>query len=184
MTTEPRHPAAGPSPWPSHQPGPPPPARQGGTGKWWAGIVAAFVLGGGLGAAVVQQQDAPSASRPLASTGTQAPAEPVADEPEPEPEPVTLGTDAFTVEPKVTSKQCFGSAGCSVEADLELSIMNPAARGVAASITVEVTGDESGTITETIDVDEDGQYQSTDLYMTTPSKSTKVKAKVTAVETY
>jgi hypothetical protein len=106
----------------------------------------------------------------------------------PEPEPIQadpadlpLETDDFEVDVKTLSKQCFGSAGCSVDVRLELAIAAEAAQDRAAEITVSVAGDESGEIIETISVDSDGQYSPPEVSLSTPRSSTKVTATVTDV---
>jgi hypothetical protein len=84
---------------------------------------------------------------------------------------------------RVLSKQCFGSAGCNVDVRLALSLESADAEGVAADVTVKVTGDESGATIETISVDEDGKYEAPELNLSTRSNATKVKATITDVET-
>lgn len=81
---------------------------------------------------------------------------------------------------KTLSKQCFGSAGCSVEVRVELGV-DPAARGQDAEIIVSITGDESGPITERIEVEGD-QYSPPEVSLSTPSEKTKVTVKVVSAE--
>lgn len=83
---------------------------------------------------------------------------------------------------KVLSKQCFGSAGCNVEARIQLAIVTPDADGKAAEIQVTVKGDESGPVVETISVDEDGNYSAPSVSLSTRRSSTKVTAVVTGAE--
>ena len=92
-----------------------------------------------------------------------------------------IGPANFQITVKTLSKQCFGSAGCNVEIRLGLG-GDADTEGVAAELTVKVTGDESGPLIETISVDEDGNCAVPELTLSTKSSGTKVKAKVTAVE--
>lgn len=89
----------------------------------------------------------------------------------------------YTIKIKTLSKECFGSAGCNVEARLTVSTTSgPATEGVPVELTVSVTGDEDGPQVETIELDEDGQYYAPEVVLSTKSSKTKVKATITAVE--
>jgi hypothetical protein len=98
-------------------------------------------------------------------------------------EPAAPSASSYGVRVKTLSKQCFGSAGCNVDVRLALSLESADAEGVAADVTVKVTGDESGATIETISVDEDGKYEAPELNLSTRSNATKVKATITDVET-
>jgi hypothetical protein len=167
---------------PLQGPGPTsPPNRR----KWlhWVGypLTGLFCLGAGV--AIQSSQDAgtgegqakPAATATVAGTPDAAPvAEPAVIVPDP--------TD-YEVTAKTTSKQCFGSAGCSVTVQLILG-SNARVNGVAAQVTVTVTGDESGPTIKTIDVTEDGQYSVEEVRLSTPSNGTKVKAQITDVSSF
>ena len=89
--------------------------------------------------------------------------------------------DDYEISVKTLSKECFGSAGCNVDARLTVS-GTPATNGVAVELTVKVTGGEDGAQIETISLDEDGQYSPVEVYLSTRSSKSKVKATITAVE--
>ena len=93
----------------------------------------------------------------------------------------SVGPDNYQVEIKTRSKQCFGSAGCILEISLILSV-DRVIVGIPAELKVRVTGDESGPLVETISIDDDKEYDAPELVISTPSSSTKVRARVTKVK--
>lgn len=97
-----------------------------------------------------------------------------------EPEPATVSASNYTADLKTLSKQCFGSAGCSVEVRVELGV-DSAARDTDAEVIVTITGDESGPITQTMVV-QGGQYDAAEVSLSTPSSKTKIAVKVTSAE--
>lgn len=63
----------------------------------------------------------------------------VADEPDPEPSYHDPAVDDFTLEPKILSQECFGSAGCLVEFRVELTYIKDFGQGLDPDITYEIT---------------------------------------------
>lgn len=99
---------------------------------------------------------------------------------EPEPEP-SLSEDDYDLTVKTLSKQCFGSAGCSVTVRVTLAA-SERAQEVPAELTIIVSGDEDGAVVETITLDGSGQYTPPEIDLDTPRSSTVVKARITGVE--
>lgn len=97
-----------------------------------------------------------------------------------QPEAATVSASNYTAELKTLSKQCFGSAGCSVEVRVELGV-DSVARDIDAEVIVTITGDESGPITQTMVV-QSGQYDAAEVSLSTPSSKTKISVKVTSAE--
>jgi hypothetical protein len=94
----------------------------------------------------------------------------------------TLSASDITLRPKVTDKQCFGSAGCSVTIKIDMSYRGPdLSPDETWAVTYEVSGDEDGPIIGTFDITGD-QYTVNEESLSTKSKSTKVSIKVTDVE--
>jgi hypothetical protein len=90
----------------------------------------------------------------------------------------------FTLRVKVTSKQCFGSAGCNIEYEVqptfnsgEWSYPND------VDVTFAVTGGEDGPIIGTFTISPDGNMDTADLtgFASTSRRSIVLKAKVTEV---
>lgn len=138
------------------------------------GVAAAFTLSG---CGSIAGQDSPADDM----TGGSVAATPVEQD---EPEPVMPTAKDFTVTLKTTSKQCFGSAGCNVTVEPDITYSGVTGLdGVTCDITYEITGDESGTVVETAI----GDAESVSYYPTmlsTPSSSTEVDAKVNDVSCY
>lgn len=88
----------------------------------------------------------------------------------------------YDVTIKILSKQCFGSAGCNVEGRITLDGLTSAALSTPAELTVRITGSEDGPQIETLELDEDGNYNAPEISVGTSSKGVKLKAKVTDVE--
>ncbi|MFF6866680.1 hypothetical protein [Streptomyces ardesiacus] len=152
-----------------------------------AAIIAAIV---GTGIVVVQAvnngDDKPAATASENSTPTTDPATTVADEPEPDPEPVFTAptADDFTISLRTTSRQCFGSAGCNITVEPQLSYtgfsddLDPDA---VYQITYEITGDTSGPIVKTAELSEQTTLNYTPTSLSTASSSTKLSVKITDI---
>ena len=107
--------------------------------------------------------------------------------PEPETSYVTPEAEDFTIELTTKSKQCFGSAGCilKVEPDLTyngyLSELDPE---VSYDVIYEITGDESGMIVETLTLSDQDDVSFSQTMVSTSSSAVVPKAKVVGVEGY
>ena len=157
-----------------------------------AATVLAIVAGAGVLAGAMflgsSARTSPSGAAALPAVAT-TPA-PTTTEPDPTPSDEPVSSDGseiaykpinFLVFVKTIRKKCYGyGVGCNVTVRLKPSYVYEPDN--AFSMTVKVTGDESGPIIETIDVDEDGNYDVPEVDLSTPRSSTKVKAKVTDIE--
>lgn len=89
----------------------------------------------------------------------------------------------FTLDLKTYSKQCFGSAGCSMVVEPALAYKGSAETLLShgmCSMTYDITGDESGTVTDTL------SFVGTSVtahrsVLSTPSSKTKVSVKIVSV---
>lgn len=139
------------------------------------------------GVVVVQSRD--DASTPTVAATSSASeddaAVTAAQEPEPEPEPTfaEVGVDSFTMKLRTTERQCFGSAGCNVtvEPDLTYTGLSDLDPDAVYEITYEIRGDESGPVIETAELSDQTSLNYTPTSITTASASTKVSVKVTDV---
>lgn len=134
-------------------------------------VVATLFLGG---AVACQPEDADSVDKP-------APAQEKKAEPD---SPPSLAPSDFSVDLKIKDKQCFGSAGCNVTAEPDVTYVGPGDIPQGNfSLTFEVTGDESGPIIETLDI-RDGKVSDwfSEIWMSTSSSGTEITAEVTEVE--
>jgi hypothetical protein len=111
------------------------------------------------------------------------------EEPTPEPTEYTPKESDWVLKVKIKDKQCFGSAGCNVTARI-----TPYYNGAGSfetelpdegviELTYKVTGDESGPITGTLEIDcADQTNEIGEESMSTRRSGTVVRATVTDVE--
>ncbi|WP_320784178.1 hypothetical protein [Streptomyces sp. CRN 30] len=173
-----------PPPLPPHAP-PPAPRRP----RNWvvigsAAAVIAAVIGTGIW--VVQAQD--GHDEPRATTSTSAPADDTvaaADDEEPEVEPAyaELDADSFEITLRTTDRQCFGSAGCNVTVEPELSYLGieDIDPDSVYEITYEIKGDASGPVIATAELSDETSLNYQPSSISTASSSTKVSVKITDV---
>jgi hypothetical protein len=135
------------------------------------GYLLAAVVGFAIGNGVAGRDDAAAGVKPAAvATRPAAPT-------------MTPTADDFAVTVTTLSKQCFGAAGCNVEVRLEVS-RDSSTAGAAGELSVEITGDESGPVTETIVLDAGGRYDPPEVVMSTRSSGTPVEARVSSFATF
>lgn len=151
-----------------------------------AGVAAAFALVGSLCACATQPSSSaasqPAATSSSAAATSAAPAPTPTESPSAEP---TFTTSDVEVSLKTTEKQCFGSAGCNVTVEPKIAVssaMKAQTEGTV-DVTFKVTGDESGPVIETAELDlASQQYSVSEIYLSTSSSGVKPKAIVTEVE--
>lgn len=96
----------------------------------------------------------------------------------------TVDASSFSIDLRTTKRQCFGSAGCNITVEPELTYLADSADidpDAIYEITYEIHGDESGTVIGTMELTAQTSvsYQST--YLSTSSSATKVTAEITDV---
>ncbi|MEV5124335.1 hypothetical protein AB0K49_16330 [Streptomyces decoyicus] len=89
----------------------------------------------------------------------------------------------FVLSMKTTKKQCFGSAGCNITVEPNLSYVSATSLDPekTLSITYEIHGDESGPVIQTMELSDRDQLTYNAVSITTASRSTKVTVKITDV---
>lgn len=143
-----------------------------------AGVLVFVVVGlcAGLGAAL---QDAAgktpdTTSHPIIGLTAPTPVRTMA------PADVTLTTTDIKLTVKITSKACFGSAGCNVEFTTQAA--TSATPSVACSVTYALHGLDDQQI-NTLTINPDGTYDHDETeFGSTARSSAKVTASVTAVD--
>jgi hypothetical protein len=99
---------------------------------------------------------------------------------EPTPGPTLKAAD-LELTPKVTEKQCFGSAGCNVTVQVEVGYSGPALDPDDTwEVTYEVTGDEDGPVIGTFELTGD-KYDQDEVSLSTHGSKTKITIKITDV---
>lgn len=173
--------------------GPPIPPPKHNTGKVLAmvfsGIFGLIVVGSCMAAVSSSDDDKPKAAVST-SHAVSAPQEEEeegeGEETTPETVYATLGADDFTIELRTTSKQCFGSAGCNVTVEPELTytgLTEDIDPDATYEITYEIRGDDSGPVTDTLELTGGEDYTASTRFLSTASSGTKVTVKITDVIT-
>ncbi|MGW7199110.1 hypothetical protein [Streptomyces chryseus] len=148
-----------------------------------AAVIAAVVA---TGVVVVQSRD--DSSKPTTATESSTPdADAVADtaeEPDPEPTYAEVDADSFTIKLRTTERQCFGSAGCNVtvEPDLTYVGIDDIDPDAVYDITYEIRGDESGPVIATAELSDETSLNYTPSLISTASASKKISVEITDVQ--
>ncbi|OSZ61308.1 hypothetical protein OQI_06275 [Streptomyces pharetrae CZA14] len=182
MTHTPPPPPEFPPPTPPEPPAPP--------RNWTNAIIigsAAAVIVAVVATGIVVVQSRDGDTKPAATTKSSAPTDdPVtvaAEEPEPEPTYPAVDEDSFEMTLRTTERQCFGSAGCSVTVEPNLTYLgfedlDPDA---VYEITYEIRGDESGPVIETAELSDQTTLNYTPTSLSTASSGTKITVEITDV---
>jgi hypothetical protein len=146
-------------------------------------VIAAVI---GTGVFVVNSRDDGSDSTTAAATTSAAEdtvTAAVEEEPEPSPTFEEVDADDFTIELRTTRRQCFGSAGCNVTVEPELTYMGLGDIDPDATyeITYEIRGDRSGPVIATADLSDETSLNYTPSLISTASSGTKVSVKITGI---
>ncbi|MEH0587411.1 hypothetical protein QA942_26325 [Streptomyces sp. B21-106] len=149
-----------------------------------AAVIAAVVATG-----IVVVQASNDDAGPAATAPSGVPDEDVvsaaADEPDPDPAYEQVDADSFTMKLRTTSRHCFGSAGCNVTVEPDLTYVGIGDIDPAAvyEITYEVRGDKSGPVIETAELSNQTSLNYTPTLISTASVGTKVSVEITGVTT-
>jgi hypothetical protein len=126
---------------------------------------------------------------PTTGSTTTEPSTPAveASEPGEEPaasEPTALKASDLKVTMKITSKECYGSAGCLLGYKVKVVWAGtPRELDADYDVTYKITGDEDGPVLETFTVYSDGQYDEPyEDMLSTKSSGTKPTIKVVEIE--
>jgi hypothetical protein len=146
-----------------------------------AAILALFVIG-----SAAKGSDKPTTPSP-AGAATQGAASVPTKPPVVEAPAITYDTPKigdFEVKLKVTSKQCFGSAGCNLQVKTTLSAVGTVSLdpSVTYELTYELLGGESGPIVDTMELTGDQYSGGGTQFLSTPSSGTKIRARITSIE--
>ncbi|GAA3233255.1 hypothetical protein MTQ10_11235 [Streptomyces sp. XM83C] len=155
-----------------------------------AAVVAAVVI---TGIVVVQATDnGTDSGKPMATTPAIASATATTealtteDHSTPEPSHAAVDEDDFSIELRTTERHCFGSAGCNVTVEPELTYLGLTSEldpDATYEITYEILGDESGPIIETAELTDRTSLTYHQTSVSTDSSSTTVSVEITEVMT-
>lgn len=168
-------------PPPAPPPAPPAPRKSRTNAVIIGAAAAVIVTVVTTGVVVVQATDDDNrpATTTTASSMPKDTAEPAVEEPEPEPTYAELDASDFTIEPRTTRRECFGSAGCNLTVEPELSYTG--IDGIDPDAVYEISGDEDGPVVETAELSDQTTSNLTQSPVSTASASTEVSAEVTDV---
>ncbi|MFJ4788334.1 hypothetical protein [Streptomyces sp. NPDC088794] len=146
-------------------------------------VIAAII---GTGIVVVQSGDGDSKSTTTAESPVPDEDAVASDAEEQDPEPTydEVDADSFTIKLRTTSRQCFGSAGCNLTVEPDLTYLadtdgiDPDA---VYEITYEIHGDESGPVIATGELTDRTSLNYTPSVISTASAGTKVSVEITDV---
>lgn len=189
----------------ANQPGPdsppqspplvPPPAKKSRLGlALGAAALLVAVIGGTVAVTLAAQNDDAASKAPAGETAwDREQRQNIADETLPDAtEPASESTPAghvvtaadMTLKTKITSKKCFGSAGCNltvqVIAERKAGVPEPDP-GDTWLVTYEITGVDDAPVIGSFEIT-DGAYTVNEEALGTKTKDSKVKIKITAVD--
>lgn len=169
----------------------PPPAKKRGPVPWLIGALVVLVLTvGGLIAALANSGGGTPAAGPTTAPLPQDPCGGGVCQTEAAEQVATVTPDAvytpkaadFKLTAKITSKHCFGSAGCNVEFEPDLSYGGfTLDEDVTWRLTYEATGIEDGPLIGTVEVT-GPKYESESELVETRSSKSKITLKITGLE--
>jgi hypothetical protein len=168
---------AGPPPMPSYSPTPP--VKKSRTNLITAASAAAVIAAAvGTGMVVVHSS---YGSKPAAAA---KPTGGATETPTPTPSYDEVTADSFTIELRTTKRQCFGTAGCNVTVEPDLTYLGDSKDidpDTVYEITYEIHGDESGPVIETAELSDRTSLNYTPSMISTASAGTNVSVEITDV---
>ncbi|MEU6198119.1 hypothetical protein [Streptomyces sp. NPDC047061] len=173
---------AGPPPMPSYSPTPP--VKKSRTNLIIAASAAA-VIAAVVGTGVVVAHSGYGSKAAAAAEPAGGATEPSATEtPTTTPSYDEVTADSFTIELGTTKRQCFGTAGCSVTVEPELTYLGDSESidpDAVYEITYEIHGDESGPVIETAELSDRTSLNYTPSMISTASAGTHVSVEITDI---
>ncbi|MFK0143424.1 hypothetical protein [Streptomyces murinus] len=166
-------------------PEPPTPAKKNRINLVVTGAAAA-VIATVVATGIVVVQSGEDHSKSAATSKTSAPAEDVATAASEDTEPAygEVDADSFMIQLRTTKRQCFGSAGCNVTVEPNLTYLGDSEEidpDAVYEITYEIHGDESGPVIETAELSDRTTLNYTPSMISTASAGTKVSVEITDV---
>ncbi|WP_329598764.1 hypothetical protein OIE43_29970 [Streptomyces pseudovenezuelae] len=148
-----------------------------------AAVIAAIVTTG-IVVVGVTKGSAHDDDKPAAAVASSIPDEDVATSVS-EPTYVGADADSFSIDLRVTARQCFGSAGCNVTVEPELTYLGSSGDldpDAVYEITYEIHGDESGPVIQTAELTNQTSLSYRPSLISTASASTEPSVEITDVQ--
>jgi hypothetical protein len=174
-----------PPPMPDYLPPPPPAPKK--PRNWViigsAAAVIAAVIGTGVFVVNSRGNDSKPATTSAASSTPAEDTVTAAAEEEPEPTYDEVDADSFEIKLRTTKRHCFGSAGCNVTVEPELTYvgLGDIDPDAVYEITYKIRGGESGPVIETAELSDETSLSFTPTLVQTASSGTKLSVEITDV---
>ncbi|WP_330267352.1 hypothetical protein [Streptomyces griseorubiginosus] len=155
-----------------------------------AAVIAAIVTTGlvvvGATTGSTPNDDKPSTTAAPSSAGEDLAAPFAEADPEPDPEPTyaQVDADSFSIDLRTTERQCFGSAGCNVTVEPDLTYLGSSGDldpDAVYEITYEIHGDESGPVIQTAELTNQTSLSYRPSLISTASASTELSVEITDI---
>lgn len=165
---------------------PTPPRRNNARLIAWTLAGSAVAVGAVAGGVLIGHSIGSSAQdKPEPTTSFSARKESPTREPE-KPSPIydSLDENSFSLDLRTTERQCFGTAGCLVTVEPNLTYLGDSEDidpDAVYEITYEIHGDESGPVMDTMELSNQTDLSYSESRISTGSSSTKVTIEITAV---
>ncbi|MFF4626462.1 MULTISPECIES: hypothetical protein [Streptomyces] len=107
------------------------------------------------------------------------------DDPDPESTYPQVDADSFSIDLRTTQRQCFGSAGCNVTVEPELTYLGSSSDldpDAVYEITYEIHGDESGPVIQTAELSDQTSLSYRPSLISTATASTELSVEITDVQ--
>ena len=168
---------------PMPQDQPPAPRRRKNILRFTLALAAgAGVLGAGV--LIGQTNTSPTSDKPKRNAPTPAQTTPTQEPKDAAPTYAAVDEDSFAIELRTTSRHCFGSAGCNITVEPELTYLGLSDNidpDATYEITYEIRGDENGPVIDTMELSDRTSLNYTPSLISTPSSGTKPTVKITDV---
>ncbi|MFD5401696.1 hypothetical protein [Streptomyces griseorubiginosus] len=152
-----------------------------------AAVIAAIVTTGivvGATKGSTNDDGKPSTTAAASSVTDDDPVSPFA-EPDPAPTYPQVNADSFSIDLRTTQRQCFGSAGCNVTVEPELTYLGSSSDldpDAVYEITYEIHGDESGPVIQTAELTNQTSLSYRPSLISTATASTELSVEITNVQ--
>ncbi|MYT05434.1 hypothetical protein GT021_13135 [Streptomyces sp. SID5470] len=149
-----------------------------------AAIVIAAIVTTGIVVVGATKGSPDDDDKPPTTTASSIPDEDLVT-PAEEPTYGEVEADSFSIDLRTTARQCFGSAGCNVTVEPELTylgssgVLDPDA---VYEITYEIHGDESGPVIQTAELTNQTSLSYRKSLISTPSASTELSVEITDIQ--
>jgi hypothetical protein len=104
---------------------------------------------------------------------------------ESDPEPTYVDADSFSIDLRTTARQCFGSAGCNVTVEPELTYLGSSGDldpDAVYEITYEIHGDQSGPVIQTAELTNQTSLSYRPSLVSTASAGTELSVEITDIQ--